>query len=583
MNPMYTSFNGYLGGPIGSIIGAILIFIIGWLVALGIAALVRGVLSKVNLNQRMNSSTGKSYDLEGIISKIVFWFIFIIAISGALNQLNLNSISTPFANMVNQVLAFIPNLIGAIAVGIIGWVIATVARTGINAALAKTSMDERLSEKAGVKPMSSTIADMVYWFILLVVLTMVLGQLELDGLFAPLTNMVDKIFSFIPNILIAGVVFVVGYIIAKVVRGIVTNLVSTFDVQKLASKAGLSEQNSLPNIAGSLAFLVVIIPTIIAALNALKIDVIARPATNMLNKIMEALPNIFMAAAILVVTFYVVRMVANIIKGLIENTQINQLPAKVGLQETMGNKKISDLVSYAIIFFAMLFASIAAADLLGFEPISAIIAMFIAFGANIILGAVILFIGFWLANIIAGVVERSEQGSQFLANIVRVLIMGLVLAMGLKAMGIADSIVNLAFGLTLGAVAVAFALSFGLGGQEAAARFLRKMQDKMDRERNEAKAKSALTPNSSTQDKFAASVRENTPTAKPATTSTPDIHTDLVDTTRVNTGTINTSDINNTANNNVNNNVNDGSITDEDIANNNILPGSGLYDDTNNK
>ena len=528
MNPMYTSFNGYLGGPIGSIIGAILIFIIGWLVALGIAALVRGVLSKINLNQRMNSSTGKSYDLEGIISKIVFWFIFIIAIAGALSQLNLNSISTPFANMVNQVLTFIPNIIAAVAVGVVGWVIATVARTAINAALAKTSMDERLSAKAGVKPMSSTIADMVYWFILLIVLTMVLGQLELDGLFAPLTNMVDKIFSFIPNILIAGVVFVVGYIIAKVVRGIVTNLVSTFDVQKLATKAGLSEQNSLPNIAGSLAFLVVIIPTIIAALNALKIDVIARPATNMLNKIMEALPNIFMAAAILIVTFYVVRMVANIIKGLLENTQINQLPAKVGLEQTMGDKKISDLVGYAIIFFAMLFAAIAAADLLGFEPISAIITMFIAFGANIILGAVILFIGFWLANIIAGVVERSEQGSQFLANIVRVLIMGLVLAMGLKAMGIADSIVNLAFGLTLGAVAVAFALSFGLGGQEAAARFLRKMQDKMDRERDEAKAKSTLTPNSSTQDKFAASVRENTPNAASNTTPASTVSTSPV-------------------------------------------------------
>ena len=555
MNPMYTSFNGYLGGPIGSIIGAILIFIIGWLVALGIAALVRGVLSKVNLNQRMNSSTGKTYDLEGIISKIVFWFIFIIAISGALSQLNLNSISAPFANMVNQVLAFIPNLIGAIALGVIGWVIATVARTAINAALSKTTMDERLSAQAGVKPMSSTIADMVYWFILLVVLTMVLGQLELDGLFAPLTNMVDKIFSFIPNILIAGVVFVVGYIIAKVVRGIVTNLVSTFNVQELATKAGLSEQNSLPNIAGSLAFLVVIIPTIIAALNALKIDVIARPATNMLNKIMEALPNIFMAVAILFVTFYVVRMVANIVKGLLENTQINQMPAKVGLQETMGDKRISDLVAYAIIFFAMLFAAIAAADLLGFEPISAIITMFIAFGANIILGAIILFIGFWLANIIAGVVERSEQGSQFLANIVRVLIMGLVLAMGLKAMGIADSIVNLAFGLTLGAVAVAFALSFGLGGQEAAARFLRKMQDKMDRERDEAKAKSTLQPSSSTQEKVADSVRDNTPSA--ASTSTTSLRTDVIDTPRVDTDT-------------------------NDIYNSDqILPGNDLNDDIN--
>ena len=542
MNPAYTSFNGYLGGPIGSIIGAILIFIIGWLVALGVAALVRNVLAKINVNQRMNSTTGKTYDLEGIIAKIVFWFIFIIAISGALSQLNLNSISAPFANMVNQVLAFIPNLIGAIAVGILGWVIATVARTAINAGLSKTEMDERLSAQAGVKPMSSTIADMVYWFILLVVLTMVLGQLELDGLFAPLTNMVDKIFSFIPNILIAGVVFVVGYIIAKVVRGIVTNLVSTFNVQELASKAGLNEKNSLPNIAGSLAFLLVIIPTIIAALDALKIDVIARPATNMLNKIMDAVPNILMAVAILVLTFYVIRMVANIIKGLLENTQINQLPAKVGLQKTMGDQKISDLVGYAIIFFAMLFASIAAANLLGFEAISAIITMFIAFGANIILGAIILFIGFWLANIIAGVVERSEKGSQFLANIVRVLIMGLVLAMGLKAMGIADSIVNLAFGLTLGAVAVAFALSFGLGGQEAAARFLRKMQDKMDEENTGIKyhtTRHAKTTSNNT-DKVADAIRAATPSADTADatdtihTPTSDLNTDIVDTSSVN-------------------------------------------------
>ena len=562
MNPTFTSFNGYLGGPIGSIIGAILIFVIGWLVALGIAALVRNVLAKVNLNQRMDSSTGKAYDLEGIISKVVFWFIFIIAISAALNQLNLNSVSAPFANMVGQVLAFIPRLIAAVAIGIVGWVIATVVRTALNTALSKTTMDERLSAQAGVKPMSSTIADMVYWFILLIVLTIVLGQLELDGLFAPLTNMVDKIFSFIPNILIAGVVFVVGYIIAKVVRGIVTNLVSTFNIQELASKAGLSEKNSLPNIAGSLAFLVVIIPTIIAALNALKIEVIARPATNMLNKIMEALPNIFMAAAILIVTYYVVRLVANIIKGLIENTEINQLPAKVGLQQAMGTKRISDLVGYAIIFFAMLFAAIAAADLLGFEPISALITMFIAFGANIILGAIILFIGFWLANIIAGVVERSEQGSQFLANIVRVLIMGLVLAMGLKAMGIADSIVNLAFGLTLGAVAVAFALSFGLGGQEAASRFLRKMQDKMDKERDEAKAKSALQPSKSTQEKVQESVRDNTPTTSTSTVTPSAAATELrMDTVNTSTLNTNTVDINNT-------------------ANNEILPGSGLIDDT---
>ncbi|WP_199508273.1 MULTISPECIES: mechanosensitive ion channel [unclassified Psychrobacter] len=511
MNPMYPTFNGFLGGPIGSVIGAILILIIGFFIALGIAALVRKALAKLNLNHRMRSSTGKSYDLEHIASQVVFWFILIIAISGALNQLSLNTISTPFANMVSQVLAFIPNLLGAIAIGVLGWVVATVARTTINTALSKTTLDERLSAQAGVKPMSSTIADMVYWFILLVVLTMALGQLGLDGLFAPLSNMVNDILAALPNIFKAIVVFAVGYIIAKVVRGIVTNLVMSFDIQRLASKAGINEQNSLPNIAGSVAFLVVIIPTIIAALEALRIEVVARPATNMLNKIMEALPNIFMAVAVLVITFYVVRMVAGVVKNLLDNTEVNQLPRKIGLQETMGSQSVSDLVSHAIVFFAMLFATVAAADLLGFEPISAIITMFIGFGANIILGAIVLVIGFWLANVVAGVVERSEKGSQFLANIVRVLIMGLVLAMGLKAMGIADSIVNLAFGLTLGAVAVAFALSFGLGGQEAAARFLRRMQDKMEREQDEHSAKADA--NGSTQDAVKASVRDNTPSA----------------------------------------------------------------------
>ncbi len=67
---------------------------------------------------------------------------------------------------------------------------------------------------------------------------------------------------------------------------------------------------------------------------------------------------------------------------------------------------------------------------------------------------------------------------------VRVLIIGLVLALGLKAMGIADSIVNLAFGLTLGAVAVAFALAFGLGGRQPAERLLSDLLDKAKKEAN---------------------------------------------------------------------------------------------------
>lgn len=143
---------------------------------------------------------------------------------------------------------------------------------------------------------------------------------------------------------------------------------------------------------------------------------------------------------------------------------------------------MSDVVASLIVFFVMLFATIEAANRLGFGYISNLITMFIKFGGQVLLGAVILAVGFWLANLLASAVQRSQNGTSFLANLVCVLIMGLVLAMGLRAMGIADSIVNMAFGLTLGSVAVAFALAFGLGGREAAARFLKNIQDKAETE-----------------------------------------------------------------------------------------------------
>ncbi|MDO4897355.1 MAG: mechanosensitive ion channel [Moraxella sp.] len=472
--------NHYLTSPIGSVIGAILIFLVGYFAALILGSFTKKSLAGIHLNQKINAQTGKNYDLQGLISKIVFWFVFIIAVSASLNQLNLNAISAPFANMVNQVLSFVPNLLAVVAIGLIGWVLAIIAKNATLTALSKTSLDDKLAQEVSVKPMSNTIADMVYWLILLVVLTVVLGRLGLNGLFAPLANMMDKIFAFIPNIFIAGVIFFVGFVVAKLVKGIVSGLVQSLNIQALATKAGISEKNSLPNIAGSLVFLVIIIPFTIASLDALKIEAISRPATNMLDEILTTLPNIFTAVAILVVTYFVVRMIADIIKGLLQSTQVDSLPAKLGVQDALGEQKVSGLVRCGIIFFAMLLASVAAADVLGFAQISDIVSTFIHFGGQVILGAVILVIGFWLAGVVAGVVERSQQGSKYLANIVRMLIIGLVLAMGLRAMGIADSIVNLAFGLTLGSVAVAFALAFGLGGREAAARYLAHLQDKLD-------------------------------------------------------------------------------------------------------
>jgi hypothetical protein len=59
---------------------------------------------------------------------------------------------------------------------------------------------------------------------------------------------------------------------------------------------------------------------------------------------------------------------------------------------------------------------------------------------------------------------------KILAQAARISILAFAGAMALRQMGLANEIITLAFGLLLGAIAVAVALSFGLGGKEIAAR-----------------------------------------------------------------------------------------------------------------
>lgn len=469
----------YYWSQLQPILGAIAVFIICWILALAIAAGVKKALGAANMNKHLSSATGHTPDYESLTSKCVFWFILILGVVGALNILNINSVSAPFSQMITQVLVFIPNVISALIVGGLGWVVARLAKTGLSKLLTKTELDEKLSSQVGVQPISDNISNIVYWLILLLFLPIVLSILRLDGLLLPIQNMVNGVVGFIPNIFIAGVIAFVGYIIAKIVRSIIEGVVNGFGLQAQVEKIGLFKNTSVGKVLGSFVFALIIVTSLIVSFEALGIEAISQPATAMLNQIMYAVPNLIAAGLILIIAYIVSRFVAGLVQDVLSGTGVDDVPTKLDVQRFMGETKVSSVVGTLIVFFTMLFAVSEASNRLGFEQISNLIAMFIQFGASILLGAVILVIGFWLANVVANIVQRGEySSSRWLGNVVRILIMGLVLAMGLRAMGIADSIVNLAFGLTLGAVAVAFALAFGLGGRQPAERVLTSLLDK---------------------------------------------------------------------------------------------------------
>ena len=478
------------------ILAAIVILLVGWIIALIVAAGVKKLLQKLNTNHRLSSATGHKPNIENLLSKLVFWFVIILAVVGALNVLNISAVSDPFSNMVSRVLAFIPNLLAAVAVGFIGWILAGLVKAGLTNVLARTEMDEKLSNEVGVGSLSSNIGEIFYWLVLLLFLPIVLSILGLTGLLIPVQNMVNEAVAYLPNLLIAGVIIFVGYILAKIVRGIDEGLSNSLGLQTQAEKIGLFKNSNVSKFLGSFVFAIIIITALIVAFEALGIEAISQPATAMLNQIMYAIPQIIAAGLILIVAYVVSRFVGRLVAELVSGAGVDEIPMKLDVQRFLGQTRVSDIIGCLIVFFTMLFAVSEAADRLGLEQISVLIAMFIQFGASILLGAVILVVGFWLANVVANVIQRGEyNSSRWLGNLVRILIMGLVIAMGLRAMGIADSIVNLAFGLTLGSVAVAFALAFGLGGRQPAERLL---SDLLDKAKTEAKHPNPLRQNEMT-------------------------------------------------------------------------------------
>lgn len=462
---LLSSLQNTLGEHLPKIVGAIGILIVGWIVALIIRAAIRKGLSLIKLNQRVSGESG-GMDLERGVSAGAFWVVLLIVFIAVFDTLNLELVSQPLNALVTQVFDYIPQLVGGGVLALVAWLIATAVRMLVGKALTATSLDDRLSREAGMQPMSENIGNVLFWFIILLFLPAILGAFELNGLLDPVQGMVNKILDILPNVFAAAVLGLVGWLVAKILRDLVTNLLSAAGADKLGEKAGLRGTVTVSSLIGTIVFIFVFIPALIAALNALQIESISQPATDMLTLMMGAIPNIFAAAVIIAITYYVARLVANIASSLLSGLGFDALPAKLGISLSAEGTVPSDMIGKVIVFFAMLFATVEAANRLGFQQVRNIVSTFIEFGGQILLGGVILAVGFWLANLAYKSIANVSTNTA--ANLARGAIMLLVAGMGLRAMGIADDIVNLAFGLTLGAIAITVALSFGLGGREAA-------------------------------------------------------------------------------------------------------------------
>ena len=478
---MQDIINGFIVA-VPRLVGALAILIIGLIVAAVIAGLVRGALRRTGVDRRLAGVLGGGQvDAAAVVGRAVFWLIVLFVLIAVLGALGLTAASVPLALLVGGIFGFVPKLLGAVILFVLALIVATILRTIVTQALRALRLDERVGQAEGGTSLARTLGEVVYYLVFLFFLPAILGALGLTGLLAPVQNLLNVILGFLPRLISAALILVIGVFVARLVRTIVTNLLAAAGADRLSERVGLAGVLGGQRLSGTLGLVVyvlILLPVITAALDALQLGALTAPVSGMLNKILGAIPNIVAAALTVVIAYAVGRVLAGLVAGLLTGVGFNQLPARLGLGHPLapGDQTPAGLAGLLVQAVVVYVALIAALNLLGFAAVAAILVGLLALLGHILLGLVVFAVTLWLARLAAGAVLSSGvTNAALLAWLARAAVLVLGGAIALRQMGVADSIINLAFGLLLGALAVAAALAFGLGGREVAGRELERL------------------------------------------------------------------------------------------------------------
>ncbi len=518
-----------------------LLLAVGWLlvgtvVALVVAAIVRYLLKLTTLDDRMAKwLTGHGEDpkqkskVESVIAQIVFWVLEIFVVVAFFDRLQLEAISGPLQGMLDQALVFLPKVFAALLIAVLAFLLAKVLKLAVTKAMHAMGADEKVrkhltgtgsqtttpattpstaASTSSQASLTKSVGNAVFGIVLLLALPLILGVLELDGLLEPVQSMIFEALAFLPNLLLAALILVVGYVAAKLLRQVLTNLLESVGADRLTQSLTESSPTGglkASKILGTLAFVLVLIPVVIAALNALQVESLTRPAENMLQSVLQAIPNIFAAVALVVLAYFVGKFLKQMVVSLLSSLGFDHLLGKLGgtaatqAMPAEGNlsqdsdspatmpaestspasskSSPSEVAGTVVLVAVMLIAVQEALELLGFARLGALVQELLGFLASVVLGAIIIGVGVYLANLAAKLIRNTgTPNAELMAKFARYGIIVVAVFMGLSEAGVGETIVRAAFIAAMAGAALAAGLAFGLGGREAAKARLEKLE-----------------------------------------------------------------------------------------------------------
>jgi hypothetical protein len=502
---MIEQINNLVGSYVPQVIGALVVLIVGWFIAQFVSRIADRAVAKSGLANRIAGWFDAEQHVTTVsvaawVRRLIFYLLILFVLVGFLQILGLTAVAEPLSRFLIQVFEYAPRLIGPAILLAVAWAAANVLRLIVRRALRASNLEQRLETEAGIVKsdgisLSHTLGDAIYWLTFLLFLPAILSALGLGGLLEPVQGMIGVILTYLPNLLAAGAILVIGWLVARILQRIVTNLLVAINADRLSEQVGLSKalgQQHLSSLVGLIVYILVLIPVLVGSLNALALDAITRPASEMLNTILSAIPAVFAAALVLAIAYFVGRVVAGLITNVLSGIGFDSILAKLGLgvEPAEGERTPSDVVGYLVLVAIMLFAIVEALRLIQFDLLAGLIGEFLVFAGQVILGLVIFAVGLYLAKLASDAVMATKiNQAPLLAPAARIAIVVLASAMGLRQMGLANEIITVAFALLLGTIAVAAAVSFGIGGREVAADLISEWLDRAKSQRPSRSAK----------------------------------------------------------------------------------------------
>lgn len=364
-------------------------------------------------------------------------------------------------------------VVKAVLLLVLAYFIASAVRSMLKALLNKTSFCKSQEDGAKKESIVEYIGDIAYLFVMLFFVPGIFSALGASTIATPILDMMRSIWSFLPNLLGAGIVLMLGNLVAKLIRQLLAPALKKANVDKLQEKLGCETPSdvSLSETLAYLVYVLILIPVIIAALQVLKLDVLTAPATVMLQEILTYIPLV--AAALFVAGLGVVlgRLVSQIVTRLIAASGADE-KVKEFIGETSYKFSLSGIVGSILNGVIVILFTVQGVNLLKLEILTKVGTAIIGYLPNI-LAAVLVMAAAWIGSAAA---QRAFEKNGFTccAAFIRGLILIIAGFMILSQLGIAVSIVNEAFIIILTGAALAFAIAFGIGGADIVKKYLAK-------------------------------------------------------------------------------------------------------------